>query len=99
MIRKCPYCYKPVSLWCVIKPALWKGGYIKCNFCKKIISKYWSNTPFTLWLVLGIGMYFFIEWLHFNFMTDILLIISMPFALLGLSYFFVPLCKYENRER
>lgn len=99
MLRKCPYCYKPVSWWCVIKPALCKDNYIQCNYCEKVISKYWSNTPFTLWLVLGGAMYFFIEWLHFSFMEDILLIISMSLALLGLSYFFIPLCKYEDKKR
>jgi hypothetical protein len=99
MIRKCPYCYKSVSIWSVIKPALWKDSHIKCNHCKKTISKYWSDTPFTLWLVLGVGMYFFIEWLHFGFMIDMFLILSTPMVLLGISYVFIPLCKYENLEK
>ena len=95
MIRKCPNCKDSVSPVRILRPAFWKSERIRCRSCDKVISKYWEEMSFVLWIVLGVSMVLIVELVEGSFLESLKVFGLFYISSLVVIYFIVPL-EIEN---
>lgn len=91
MRRTCPHCRSRVSLRTVVFPRYVDGKHlIRCPKCNVSLSNFWDPPPLFPAIVAGILMVIFVEWLHFGWFTDLMLIGGFTGVIVVVAYWFIP---------
>ena len=106
MRRLCPHCGSAVSFWSVIRPGLWGNDAIKCENCKKELSRFWTMESLAVVAVFAVIQIALIvaaeKYLTFgSFASMALLAVWLVIALIivsGVIYWLVPLGGEDESE-